>query len=68
MPLVGFEPIIPAGERSQTDTLDREATAGTEKSPTLVILQGNSSHKDYRLFTAQKQNLDAQNIKGDREV
>jgi hypothetical protein len=41
MPRVGFEPIISAGDRPQTYTLERAATAGTGNLPTLLTVKND---------------------------
>ena len=46
MPPVGFEPIISAGDRPQTDALDRAAT-GTGNH---WVLKGSKSTTTLRLF------------------
>jgi hypothetical protein len=68
MPSVGFEPTISAVEQPQTYALDRATTGNSRRRTLVVIIKGTSSPSNCHLFTAQKQNLGAQNIEGYSEV
>jgi hypothetical protein len=48
MPSAGFEHTIPAGERPQTDALDRAATGTGCDNVRVYIIAFESSHTEFR--------------------